>query len=81
MGEDERYSQGDYASEAEAILACQKIVNEFLLHAFKPGMTSQELFEMYVGFGEDPWIQGGDFSAWNYAKLRSEEILRPNNET
>lgn len=42
-------------------------------------MTALQLYTSYVLFGEDPYINSTDenarFSAWNYAKLRSEELL------
>jgi hypothetical protein len=79
MDKDERYSLGAFESIDAAITACKQIVDEYLRTALKPGMTAAELLASYVFFGEDPYIDGTDantrFSAWNYAKLRCEELL------
>lgn len=76
--EEERYKLGEYDSCQEAVEACKKIVDEFLNTEFKEGMSFKELWEGYMMFGEDPFIQEGDsncrFSAWNYAKQRCMEL-------
>jgi hypothetical protein len=48
----------------------------FLDEQYKPGMSSDALFEQYAYFGEDPFIRGreSDFSAWDYARRRYEEL-------
>lgn len=79
MDEGSRYKLGTYAGWESAIAACKRIVDDFLQHAYKPGMTSQDLWQGYRDFGEDPFIVGpgtdsSDFSAWNYAKDRCKEI-------
>src|SRR5437879_12391803 len=78
MDEEERYELGSFDSLAAAIAACKEIVDEFLLAGFKPGMNAEELYSSYMSFGEDPFIVGGEqprpFSAWDYAKERSQEI-------
>jgi hypothetical protein len=63
--------------------AAQKIVDDYLLSAYQPGMTAQALADSYTSFGEDPFIvetprQAGGvlFSAWDYARRRCEEICR-----
>ena len=81
MDETERYEQGAYPTLAAAIQACQAIVDDFLLSALKPGQTAQELYILYTGFGEDPFIlpPPGEprvpFSAWDYARQRCEALL------
>ncbi|MFZ0944263.1 MAG: hypothetical protein WAN54_10195, partial [Syntrophobacteraceae bacterium] len=63
----------------DAIAACKKIVDKCLKGSHEPGMTSKELFEGYVGFGEDPFIvpqTEPHFSAWDYARERCMEICR-----
>jgi len=81
MDEDERYTAGVFADCAGAIAKCRQIVDEFLAGQFQPGMPAHRLFELYKGFGEDPWISTsmGDckFSAWTYAEQRCKEICSP----
>ena len=81
MDESERYLLGEFPTLAEAIEVAKKVVNDYLLSAYKPGMTAQELCASYTSFGEDPFIintltrEGGVlFSAWDYATLRCNEI-------
>jgi hypothetical protein len=78
MDESERYTHGEFDTLEEALAACKRIVDEFLLANYKPGMTATELEQGYKMFGEDPWIAGGDpdvkFSAWDYATARAKEI-------
>ena len=78
MDESERYSRGAFSTWAEAVAECKRIVDEELAHMYKPGMSSEELFQTYAFFGEDPFIVGagaGDiFSARDYAHARSAEI-------
>ena len=33
-------------------------------------------YESYVCFGDDPWIEGVDFSAFEYAKIKIQEVLK-----
>jgi hypothetical protein len=79
MDESERYELGPFATLAEALAASCRIVDEFLLSAYKPGMTAEQLYVGYTGFGEDPFIipdaseeTAVEFSAWDYAKRRCE---------
>jgi hypothetical protein len=78
--ESERYRLGEFPTAAAAIEACKKIVDEFLEEGFKPGMSFQELYSGYTGFGEDPFIRTNDpgcsFSAWDYASARCAEMVR-----
>lgn len=81
MDESERYALGEYATLEAAIEAARKIVDEYLLSAYLPGMTFDALLTSYVFFGEDPFIvaqasEGGGvlFSARDYARRRCEEI-------
>jgi hypothetical protein len=79
MDENERYCAGSFASYGEALAKAKAIVDEFLEQGHKNGMTSRELYEGYVGFGEDPFIIPASqppFSAWDYAKERCEELCR-----
>lgn len=77
MDESERYELGQFATLDEARAASCRIVDGFLLSAFKPGMTPDQLYLGYTSFGEDPFIipdaseeTAVQFSAWDYAKSR-----------
>jgi hypothetical protein len=81
MDESERYELGEFSTLDAAIEASKKIVDEYLLSAYHPGMTAQALFESYTSFGEDPYIVATPsketdvlFSAWDYAKRRCYEL-------
>jgi hypothetical protein len=74
MDEEERYTLGVFDTEEEAIQAAKAIVDEFLVSAYKPGVEAEKLMATYVSFGEDPWIHGSPFNAWDYAKNRCDEI-------
>jgi hypothetical protein len=78
MNEDERYKDGDYATLEEAISKCRRIVDDFLEREYKPGMRFAELYDRYCSFGEDPFIRGPgcDFSAWDYARQRCDDLCR-----
>ncbi len=81
MDESERYSHGEFNDCESALRACKKIVDDFLLHHYRPGMTAEELYAGYTTFGEDPFLSTTDsnctFSAWTYAKKRCAEICGP----
>lgn len=77
MDEDERYKGGEFDTYQEALIFCKKIVDEFLVDSLakNPALTEQELYKMYTGFGEDPFISPTTadtprFSAWDYARER-----------
>ena len=80
MDESERIKSGDFGSLSKAIAKAKRIVDGYLAEAHKVGMTAEKLYDSYITFGEDPFIVGGppesDFSAWDYAKERCEEICR-----
>jgi hypothetical protein len=75
-----RYEQGGFDSCEDAIAACKKIVDDFLLSSHKPPMIWEELWELYTAFGDDPFIvpynADCSFSAWDYAKERCKELCR-----
>lgn len=84
MDESERYELAEFESWEAAATASKRIVDEFLNSAFRPGMTAQELYKAYIGFGEDPFIVSDDaaddsrrFSAWSYAQRRCAQICQP----
>lgn len=76
--EDARYKLGDFETFEEAVAVCRKIVDEYLLENYKPGMTAGELSVNYTNFGDDPFIIGEPvpfrFSAWDYARERCRQI-------
>jgi hypothetical protein len=74
MDESERYTLGEFDTEAEAIQAAKAIVDEFLESGYSSGVSAKELFDGYKMYGEDPWISGVKFSAWDYARQRCEEM-------
>ena len=78
MDESERYKLGEFQTCEEAVAVCMKIVDEFLEKGYKKGMSFNELYGGYTGFGEDPFIISDDkkcfFSAWDYAKKRCREL-------
>jgi hypothetical protein len=78
MDEDERYKLGEFATYEDAVVACEQIVDEYVLADLEPGMTARELYRRYISFGEDPWISNpGEhphFSAWDYARARCKEL-------
>lgn len=70
---------GDYASYAEAVAACQNMVDQFLHSAWQPPMTAEALYEHYTSFGADPYVVGpgpSAFSAWDYARARCQHMGR-----
>jgi hypothetical protein len=77
MDDSHRLEFGRYDTAAEAVAACRRIVDQWLLEHYKPRMTAKELFELYVGFGEDPYVVppvkalATGFSAWDYAQERA----------
>jgi hypothetical protein len=82
MDEEERFEHGLFPTAEEAISACRCIVDQDLDHLNKPGMTAQKLYQLYIAFGPDPFVVAVnpndlaiDFSAWDYAKERSQLLV------
>jgi hypothetical protein len=76
MDESERYRLGKFDDAEVALGECRRIVNDYLLAAYKPGMSARELYDSYKMFGEDPYVCCVDvpqvrFSAWDYARNQS----------
>ncbi len=75
--ESERYELGKFESYEEALAECRKIVDRFL--EGHSADSADALYELYVSFGEDPYIigpdKGDDFSAWRYAKQRCKALF------
>jgi len=82
MDESQRWTQGEYATCAEALAACKRLVGDCLEEGCAPGKTAEALYGYYTMFGDDPFIveisdspdTSPGFSAWTYAKARCEEI-------
>jgi hypothetical protein len=82
MEEDERYEVATLSTIEEAMTACKRIVdNDLSALAKGKNYTPDELYEHYVSFGSDPFIVALDpkddrpcFSAWDYAKERSQVL-------
>ena len=84
MDESERYELGAFPTLEAALEASKKVVDDYLLSAYRPGMAASELAASYDSFGEDPFIidtsgkeVGVLFSAWEYASRRSNEMCVP----
>lgn len=60
MDESERYKAGEYDTLEEAEAQCREIVRQSL-------EASGWNLEGWKHYGEDPYIIGGKFSAWDYA--------------
>jgi hypothetical protein len=75
MDEGPRSSHSDYEREDDAIRAAKRMVDESLRDLYRIGMTPQELLACYKAFGEEPWITGSDFSAWDYAEQQCWEKI------
>ena len=82
MDESERSEDGVFASADEAIAACKAIVDDELNTMWKPGTTANELYELYIAFGPDPFVvplnpkdPEVEFSAWTYAKEQCQELV------
>jgi hypothetical protein len=89
MDTTERWTLGEYATYAEALAACKRLVDQCLEEGYTPGKTAEALYGYYTMFGDDPFIveisgspgTSAGFSAWDYAKARCEELCsRPPEE-
>jgi hypothetical protein len=84
MDRDERYERGIFLTADEAVGECKRIVDSSLEGFLKPGITAAELYDIYTSFGDDPFVARVDsnaepvhFSAWNYARERSDVLTSP----
>jgi hypothetical protein len=84
LDESERYRLGEFSSCEEALRTCKEMIDEFFDKDFDVNITYEELYGGYTMFGEDPFIVSDDegcfFSAWDYAKEKSREIVARNAE-
>ena len=70
----ERWKLGDFGTLDEALAQCRRLVDEDLANLREPGMSGQELFDRYCMFGDDPFVQGQDFSWWDYAREQARRL-------
>lgn len=80
MDEDSRYTLGEFDTEEEAIQAAKAVIDEFLLKDYNEKSTPESLLEGYKMFGEDPFIPGVIFNAWDYAEKRCKELCNPSQD-
>src|SRR5689334_7390015 len=74
MDESERSDHGVFATAEEAVAACKAMVDDELNTMRTPGMSVEELYRLYIGFGPDPFVvplnpkdPDVEFSAWSCA--------------
>jgi hypothetical protein len=79
--EEHRSEYGVFGTADEAVAVCKRIVDRCLEPMLKPGMTADALYQLWVMFGEDPYVMPVDrtdarvaFSACDYAKERCEVL-------
>lgn len=74
---------GEYKTLADAVAAAKRLVDEFLMREFKPGILPSMLYASYQKFGEVPRIFSdendktmnvSDFNHFQYALARCSEI-------
>lgn len=80
MDPHERWTLGVFSTAEEAVAASKATVDACLDEAHAPGMSAEELFLRYTHFGDDPFIVASEeeqvaFSAWDYAKARSHDVV------
>jgi hypothetical protein len=81
MDEEHRYGWKSFQTAEEAIAECKRMVDSDLAGFLKPGIAATELYDTYTSFGDDPFIvridpnaEPAHFSAWDYAKERSDAL-------
>ena len=76
MDGSDRYVLGTFETPEEAVVACTELIDRCLREAYFPGIESGDLWNTYAAYGDDPFIVGHSFSAWDYARMRCEEMCR-----
>ena len=74
MRKDERYLYGEFESKEEAVSKCKVIIDQSLKSLLE-NCSLEELKENYYMYGEDPFIEGADFSASQYAEAKIQELI------
>lgn len=77
MDESYRFSAGTFDRYEDAVAKAQAMIDGELVHMLKgkDGVSADELYDLYMGFGNDPFIAGEPqpeeiFSASTYARER-----------
>ena len=71
-----------FPTAGEAIAAAQRAIERSLAECFKPGMSAEELFDVFSSFGEITFIfkDKGDaraeFDPWKHARKRAGELAQ-----
>lgn len=81
MDEDEAYVHGELDSFEEAVEVSKKIVDSYLESKLDQGFSAKELYDDYMSFGEDPSIEGEDWSSSKYAQARAEQLVSEDKKT
>ncbi len=67
-----------YETYEEALRECKRMIDDFLIRNYKPGMTVDELYNLYLQFSDEPYIiprgENNQFSHSKYAKEQCVEI-------
>ena len=75
MDEDESCTAAEYTSAEEAGVHCKKIIDDYLDRVHKSGMSANDLWRSWSGFGESPRISGpAEFSVVEYTKQPCEVL-------
>jgi hypothetical protein len=82
MDTDYRSKDGEYDTEEEAIARCKEIVEVSCGKRPRKGLSAEELYSGWMGYGEDPFIVSNaalktGFSARKYAKEYCRKIVTP----
>ena len=75
-----RVFHGELDTPTQAIVACQKIVDANIKSITEQETDPDKAYESYVCFGDDPWIEGVEFSAFEYAKIKIQAVLKGQNK-
>jgi hypothetical protein len=79
---------GEYAALEDAVTAAKRVIDEFLVREFAPGMPPAQLFARYQSVGEVPIIFRDDddktlnvsyFNHFEYALARCADLAAPGN--
>ncbi len=77
-GAPEKYRVGRFASCADAVAACERLVDDFLASRYREGMTREEMLAEYYSEGTEPYIvsldPGCSFSARRHAEARAASL-------
>lgn len=78
---DEEFAIIGFATEADALAKCRKIVEKSLQSVAEPGQSAEVIFSRYQMFGDDPSVVNGKdmppvpFSGWDYAKGQAHKFV------